>query len=894
MSTRNLDKIFNPARVAVIGASDNPSSVGYNVLRNMMGTGYKGAVYPVNPKREAVQSVPAFPDLAALPKTPDLAVICTPAPTVPGLIRQCGELGILGVVIISAGFREIGAEGVALEQQVKAEQARFDGMRLIGPNCLGIIVPRFRINLSFANAAMPREGNIGFISQSGALCTSVLDWALQQDIGFSYFVSIGNMLDVSFADLIDYFGEDPLTESLILYVESIPNAREFMSAARGFSRTKPIVAYKSGRFAESAKAAASHTGALAGEDAVYDAAFQRAGIERVFDLDDMFDCAQLLGRRRLPQGDRLAIVTNAGGPGVIATDRLIAEQGTIAQLTEATLARLDDVLPPFWSHNNPVDVLGDAPPDRYAQAMQIVLDDPNVDAVLVILTPQAMTDPTETARVIAAASQNAHKPILAAWMGGAAVAQGRQLLVQANIPTYVRPGPAVRAFMHLVSFARNQEILYETPRDIPVEFELDRRKLDKIIASIPAEGEPVLSETASKTLLSAYGIPVIQPLDAHSADEAVLRSQAIGYPVVLKVLSPQITHKTDVGGVVLNLQTEAEVRAAFDRIVTTAEARRPDAEVLGVTVQKMVDTRNGTELIVGTKRDPVFGSILLVGMGGITAELFQDRALGLPPLNERLARRMLEALKAWRLLQGYRGRPGANIDRLIEILMRFSYLVADHPEIGELDINPLLVTPADVIALDARVVVERDYRPRTSLRFEHLAIRPYPEEYVSSGVLPDGTPVTLRPLKPEDEQLWRDLLHRCSPDTLRYRFRYLFKEATHEMARRFVFTDYDRELAIMAELNENGARKFIGAVRLVAKQLGETVEYAALVEDAWQGRGVGGLLTDYGLEVAKRWGFRRVIAETTFDNGRMINALRKRGFTLTESEGSEALFVKDL
>lgn len=894
MSTRNLDKIFNPARVAVIGASDNPSSVGYNVLHNMMGTGYKGAVYPVNPKREAVQSVPAFPDLAALPRTPDLAVICTPAPTVPALIRQCGELGILGVVIISAGFREIGAEGAALEEQVKAEQARFDGMRLIGPNCLGIIVPRYKINLSFANAAMPKEGNIGFISQSGALCTSVLDWALQQDIGFSYFVSIGNMLDVSFADLIDYFGEDPLTESMILYVESIPGAREFMSAARGFSRTKPIVAYKSGRFAESAQAAASHTGALAGEDAVYDAAFQRAGIERVFDLDDMFDCAQLLGRRRLPRGDRLAIVTNAGGPGVIATDRLIAERGTIATLSESTLARLNEVLPPFWSHNNPVDVLGDAPPDRYAQAMQIVLDDPNVDAVLVILTPQAMTDPTETARVIAASSRNIEKPILAAWMGGAAVAQGRQLLVQANIPTYVRPGPAVRAFMHLVSYARNQEILYETPRDIPVEFKLDQRKLDEIIASVPPEGEPVLSETASKTLLSAYGIPVIQTLEARTADEAVRLSQEIGYPVVLKVLSPQITHKTEVGGVVLNLQTEAEVRAAFNRIVTTARAKRPDAEVLGVTVQKMVDPRNGTELIVGAKRDPVFGSILLVGMGGITAELFQDRALGLPPLNERLARRMLESLKTWRLLKGYRGRPGANIDRLLEILMRFSYLVADHPEISELDINPLLVTPSDVVALDARVVVERDYKPRTSLRFEHLAIRPYPEEYVSSGVLPDGTAVTLRPLKPEDEQRWRDLLGRCSPETIRYRFRYLFKEATHEMARRFVFTDYDREMAIMAELNANGERKFIGAVRLVAKQVGDTVEYAALVEDAWQGKGVGGLLTDYGLEVAKRWGFKRVIAETTFDNVRMISALKKRGFVVKESEGSEVLFTKDL
>lgn len=894
MSTRNLDKIFRPERVAVIGASDNPTSVGYNVLHNMMGTGYKGAVYPINPKRESVQSIPAFSDLASLPKTPDLAVICTPSQTVPDLIRQCGELGILGVVIISAGFREIGEEGVALEQQVKAEQAKFDGMRIIGPNCLGIIVPPLKINLSFANAAMPKAGNIAFISQSGALCTSVLDWALQQEIGFSYFVSIGNMLDVSFSDLIDYFGEDPATESMILYVESIPSAREFMSAARGFSRNKPIVAYKSGRFAESAKAAASHTGALAGEDAVYDAAFQRAGIERVFDLDDMFDCAQLLGRRRLPKGARLAIVTNAGGPGVIATDKLIAENGVIATLDDSTIEKLNQVLPPFWSHGNPVDVLGDAPPQRYADAMKIVLEDNNVDAVLVILTPQAMTDATITAQVIAESSKGITKPILAAWMGGQAVADGRKILVDAGVPTYVRPGPAVRAFMHLVSYARNSEVLHETPRDVPVDIQPDRAHLAQLLASVPLEGEPVLSEAASKSLLAAYGIPVIQPKDAHTADQAVELAESIGYPVVLKVLSPQITHKTDVGGVVLNLQTEAEVRAAFARIVASAKAKRPDADVQGVTVQKMVDIRNGTELIVGTKRDAVFGSILLVGMGGVTAELFKDRTLGLPPLNERLARRMLESLKAWPLLTGYRGRPKANIDKLIETLMRFSYLVADHPEITELDINPLLVTATDVIALDARVVVEQTHMTARSRRYAHLAIRPYPEEYVKTTTLPNGEAVTLKPLRPEDEMLWRAMVERCSTQTLHYRFRYLFKEATHEMATRFVFTDYDREIAIMAEVQNKGQRQFVGAVRLVADRAGDSVEYAVLVEDAWQGKGVGGLLTDYGMEVARRWGFKHITAETTQDNHRMLNALRKRGFAMVKSEGMEVLFSKGL
>ena len=894
MSTRNLDKIFKPERVAVIGASDNPSSVGYNVLHNMIGTGYKGAVYPINPKRDSVQSIPAFPDLASLPKVPDLAVICTPSTTVPGLIRQAGEAGIRGIVIISAGFREIGPEGVALEEQVKAEQAKFDGMRIIGPNCLGVIVPPLKINLSFANAAMPKAGNIGFISQSGALCTSVLDWALLQGIGFSYFVSIGNMLDVTFGDLIDYFGEDPATESMILYVESIPKPRDFMSAARAFSRGKPIVAYKSGRFAESAKAAASHTGALAGEDAVYDAAFQRAGIERVYDLDDMFDCAALLGRQKLPNGDRLGVVTNAGGPGVIATDKLIGEGGKLATLSPETLAKLNATLPAFWSHNNPVDVLGDAPAERYAEAMSITLADPNVDAVLVILTPQAMTDPTETARIIADAAKGSEKPVLAAWMGGQAVAEGRAILNAAGVPSYVRPGPAVRAFMHLVSYARNRSVLYEIPKDVPVDVNLGEEERKHLIPDDLSAAEPVLSESASKNLLAAYGIPVIRPEDAHTADVAVKLAEKIGYPVVLKVLSPQITHKTDVGGVALNLQTEAEVRAAFDRIVASAKAKRPDADVQGVTVQKMVDTRNGTELIVGAKNDPVFGAILLVGMGGVTAELYADRTLGLPPLNERLARRMIESLKSYPLLKGYRGRPLANLDKAIEVLMRFSYLVADHPEISELDINPLLVGPKDVIALDARVVVDLETMKQPGRKYSHLAIRPYPEELVKQTELADGTEVLLRPIRPEDEQQWRELIMRSSAQTLRYRFRYLFKEATHELAARYVFTDYDREIAIMAQVCEEDKCKFVGAVRLVAEGSGESCSYAVLVEDAWQGRGVGKLLSDYGIEVARRWGFKRITAETTHDNARMVRALQERGFKLEKSEGTEALFVKDL
>jgi acetyltransferase len=890
LSIRNLDKIFDPHRIAVIGASDAPTSVGYTVLRNLVGSGFRGVVYPVNPKREAVQGIQAYKDIPSLPHAPDLAVICTPAPSVPALVRQCGEVGTRGIVIISAGFREIGAEGRKLEALVQQEQRKFDGMRILGPNCLGIIVPGICLNASFA-AASPAKGHIGFISQSGALCTSVLDWALDEGIGFSYFVSVGNMLDVSMGDLIDYFGSATETRSIILYIESISEAREFMSAARAFARTKPIVAYKAGRFAESAQAAASHTGAMAGVDAVYEAAFQRAGIERIFQVEDMFDCAELLARQQTPKGDRLAIITNAGGPGVMTTDALIARDGKLATITDETMAQLNEFLPVCWSHGNPVDVLGDAPPDRFAKAVEIVLKDKNVDAVLVILTPQAMTDPTATAVAVGKAANHAHKPVLAAWMGGRVVADGIQILNNAGIPTYNTPEKGVRAFMHLVSYARNLEILHETPKDLPLEFTLDRQRLRGVFDTILSEGGEILSENVSKAFLESYEIPVTKAQAARTADEAVEVAHHLGYPVVLKIHSPQITHKTDVGGVMLNVGSDEKVRTAFEQITHRAKEKRPDADIIGVTVQKMITYPNSFELIMGTKKDPIFGSVIMIGMGGVAAEVFQDRALGLPPLNEALARRMLESLKSWPLLQGYRGKPGANIDKLIEIIMRFSYLVADYPEIKELDINPLLVTPEEVVALDARVVVDRDIVVRTVRPYAHLAVRPYPEEYVTERTMKDGTNVILRPIKPEDEPMWHELLGSCSTQSLWFRFSYLFKQTTHEMATRYCFIDYDRELGIVAEVEEEGQRKLIGIGRLVADSDHEAAEYAVIVVDRWHGHGLGGVLTDYCLEVAKQWGVKKVVAEVSKDNNRMLATFRNRGFTLNDEQEQDVVLV---
>jgi acetyltransferase len=890
MDVHGLDSIFKPQRIALVGVTANPKSVGGKVLSNLVSGGFRGVVYPVSPSLEAVMGIQCYPDVRSLPRPADLAVICSPSAQVPGLVRECGEAGILGIIIVSAGFRETGTEGQALEDRLLAEARRFPGMRLVGPNCLGIIAPAEQLNASFA-AAMPRKGHIAFISQSGALCTSVLDWALQEKIGFSYFVSIGNTADVDFADLIDYLGEDEQTKSIILYIESIRDARRFMTAARAFARTKPIIAYKAGRFPESAEAAASHTGAMASEDAVYDAAFQRAGLARVNDIGEIFDVAELIGRQKIPRGARLGIVTNAGGPGVMAADALIAEQGELARLSVDSLAALSENLPPFWSHRNPVDVLGDAKSKLVAKAAQIVLRDPGVDAVLVIITPQAMTNPAAVAKEIVELAPDARKPVLAAFLGAQSMTEGIRILNDAGIPTYTTPERAVRAFMTLVAYSKNLESLYETPKDISVEFPVHRDDLrDRFESLVSGQGE-TLAEDVSKSLLEAYGVPVTKPLPASTPAEAVRISDLMGYPVVLKVHSPDISHKTDVGGVALDLMSAEMVWHAFEGITAAAAAARPEARIKGVTVQAMVKARDAVEMILGAKKDPTFGTVIMAGFGGVEAELFRDRALGFPPLNERLARRMLESLKVWPLLQGYRGRPRLNVDRLVEVMIRLSYLLADYPEIKELDVNPLLVTPMEVIALDARVAVDPRLVGRAVKPYSHLALRPYPEEYVRKTKLADGAEVTLRPIKPEDEPLWMELLRSCSRETIYSRFRYFFFWESHDVATRYCYIDYDREIAIVAEIMEGASRRLIGVGRLVADPMRESVEYAVLIADAWQEKGLGSVLTDYVIELAKDWGIKKFTAVTTSDNQRMLAVFRKRDFTISADAESSLVEV---
>ncbi|HWA97952.1 MAG TPA: bifunctional acetate--CoA ligase family protein/GNAT family N-acetyltransferase [Pirellulales bacterium] len=892
MSVRNLDKIFRPQRIAVIGASDARGKVGHTVLRNLVGRGFEGAVYPVNPKREAVQGIQAYANVGHLPHPADLAIICTPATSVAEIVRQCGRAGVLGVVILSAGFREVGPAGAALEQAVQTAARESPGLRILGPNCLGFIMPSLGLNASFA-AAMPQPGRIAFLSQSGALCTSVLDWAIEQEIGFSCFVSVGNTIDVTVSDLIDYFGADQHTESMILYLESLSSARQFMSAARAFARDKPLVVYKAGRFADSAKAAASHTGAMAGVDAVYEAAFERAGAVRVLEIDDVFDCAQLLAHSRLPRGPRLAIVTNAGGPGVMATDSLLARRGQLAALSSATVARLNDMLPSCWSHGNPIDVLGDADPPRFAQALSAAIDDPSVDAALAILTPQAMTDPTATAEAVGEIAKNAPKPVLAAWMGGLSIRDGGMRLSRANVPNYETPDHAVRAFMHLVSYAKNLQLLYETPHEETAVVDGKHQQLDALFEAYRCRGQAILSEVDSKAVLDGYGIATVPTRIARSADEAVQAAEALGYPVAVKILSPEITHKTDVGGVALNLANVAGVRIAFDEVVAAARRARPEAMIDGVTVEPMVAVAGGFEMIVGVKRDPVFGPVVLVGSGGVTAEVFQDRALGLPPLNDRLARHMLESLRSWPILQGFRGRPGINVDRMVDALIRFSHLVADRAEILEIDINPLLVTRDGVLALDARVVLDLNSIGKPTSPFAHLAIRPYPEEFVRAGTLVDGMPVVLRPIKPDDEPMWIRLLESCSMESLRARFRGLLAPC-HETATRFCFPDYDREMTMVAEATPpEGPKAFLGLAQLAGDPDHREAEFAVMVSDAWQGRGLGTLLTTTCIDVARRWGIERIVAETEPSNRRMLAIFRKQDFSV-RSTGDVIVVQREL
>jgi acetyltransferase len=883
-----LDVLFAPKNVALIGATESPNTVGRTVLWNLISSPFGGAVFPVNPKRSSVLGIKAYPSIAEVPEPVDVVVVTTPAPTIPEIIRQSVEVGVKGAIIISAGFKEIGPEGAALERQI-LEHARRGNMRIIGPNCLGVMCPITGFNATFAST-IAHKGSVGFISQSGALCTAVLDWSLKVNVGFSAFVSVGSMLDVGWGDLIYYLGDDPNTDSIVIYMETIGDARAFLSAAREVAYIKPIIVIKPGRTAGAAKAAASHTGSLTGSDEVLEAAFRRSGVLRVNSIAELFYMADVLAKQPRPKGPRLTILTNAGGPGVIATDALLMNGGQLTELSLETMEALDQILPPVWSKNNPIDIIGDASPERYAKALEVAAKDPNSDGLLVILTPQAMTDPTKTAEQLVPYAQSLGKPILASWMGGEEVEEGARILTRAKIPNFPYPDTAARMFNYMAQFAENLASLYETPpaNNTDVTAALNKEAAARIIDKVRQEGRTLLTEYESKQILSCYQIPVVQTLIADNEEQAVHFANQIGYPVVLKLHSETITHKTDVGGVQLNLQSDEEVRRAFQAIKTSLHTKVGEKSqdgkphFLGVTVQPMISPE-GYEIILGSSVDPQFGPVLLFGLGGQLVEVFKDRALGLPPLNATLARRMMEQTKIYKALKGVRGRKSVDLTALEQLLVRFSRLVTDNLWIKEIDINPLLVSPDRIIALDARVVIHEPYLREDQL--PKLAIRPYPNQYVTSWTDKFNCTYTIRPTLPEDEHLLVKFHENLSDRTVYLRYLHpmlLSQRAAHERLARICHGDYDREITLVVEQEEceSGERRIVGAGRLSKIHSLDEARFSILISDLYQGKGIGTELMKQILHVAREEKLRRIEGIITPDNEAMKHLFQKMGFTL--------------
>jgi acetyltransferase len=880
MVTTNLDKIFNPQNVAIIGASDVEGSVGYAIVKNFTQMGYTGKVYFVNIRKPEILGVKTYPTVDQIPEPIDLAIIATPAKTVPEIMEECGKAQVKGVIIVSAGFKETGPPGKALEEKILEASKKY-GIRVIGPNCIGIIRPRNSLNATFLDK-MPKPGNVAFLSQSGALGSAILDWALHENIGFSNFVSVGSMLDVDFGDLIDYFGSDPKTKSILMYIEGITEARKFMSAARHFARTKPIIVVKSGKFSESAKAAASHTGSLSGEDAIYDAAFKRAGIVRVNEIADLFNAAEVLGTQPLPKGPRLAIITNAGGPGVMATDSLIAQGGKLAKLSQKTLDSLNAVLPPFWSHGNPIDVLGDARSERYKAAVEACLNDENIDGILIVFTQQAVSESVEIAKNIVELVRGKsyqNKTILTSFMGYGAVQEANSILNANNIPTYTTPEQAIRTYTYMYNYQRNIDLLYETPEELPVDSAPPKRPIMALLRNAAFEGRDILTEDEAKKILKYYNFPVVKTAVANNVEEATAFSQDMGFPVVLKILSPQIIHKSDAGGVILNVNSPQEVREAFEVLIQRATTYNPNAQIIGVTVQPMIE-KKGQEIIIGGKTDPVFGPVILFGMGGVGVELFKDYSIGLPPLNTTLIHRMMEETKVYRLLKGWRNAPPVDLKKLDETVLMFSQLLVDFPQIKEIDINPLLINEKDARILDARIVIDKDKVCKKFEPHEHMVISPYPKKYEILWLLKNGQEVLLRPIKPEDEPMWLEMFQSFSEESIRYRFFQMLKDTPHEVRVRYCNIDYDREIALVAEIVENGKRKILGVSRFSIEPDEKSGEMAFIVSDYWQGLGLGTKMVDYTLDIAKEKGIDSVYAIMLQDNYRALSLTKKMGFKI--------------
>ncbi len=871
MSQFNLNRIFSPRQVAVVGASEKPGSIGNALMNNLITGGFPGKLLPVNPKYETLYGMPVFGAVSELEEEVDLAVIAAPIQAVPGITQECVARKMAGAVVISAGGKEVGEAGRQIEEKIRST-AYAGGLRIVGPNCFGIIRPGGNLNVSFASE-MPETGELAFVSQSGAICAAILDRACKEHIGFSHFVSIGSMLDVDFGDLIDYLGNDAAAKSILLYIESLTNFRKFVSAARSVSRVKPIIVLKAGRSAAGARAAASHTGAMAGEDAVYDAAFKRAGVVRVDSIQDLFDCAELMAKQPRPRGSRLTIVTNGGGPGVMAADTLARFGLDPAPLSPETIRKLDAFLPPFWSRNNPIDILGDASGERFRRALEVCFDATNTDGVCVILAPQALTDTVLLAETLASMMKDRRFPVFACWLGGKSIERAVEILNESGIPTYGTPEQAVRAFLYMVEYARNMESLLELPPKLTTHITFDPETARHLLAGTPADR--FMRESDAKEVLSAYGLPVIRTELADSEEEASRLGQTLGYPLVMKLRSPDITHKTEAGGVRLDLRSDADVRAAFGGIVESARRHDPEARIEGVMMQPFLANPD-YEILLGAKRDANFGPVILFGMGGIFTEVLKDRALGLPPINRLLARRMMQETKAWTLLRGYRNRPPANLELLEEMIIRLSQLLIDFPEIAELDMNPVLIKDGRAVAVDARILLSKAKQPYPL----HLVISPYPAEDETRLVTEEGARLFIRPIKPEDAPLFQGLFKVLSPTSIYNRFFRPITALSPEMLTRFTQIDYDREIAMVALDDDPGAERILGVARIIGDPDGKSGEFAVLVGDPWHEQGIGSSLLERCLSIAEKRGYRMVSGIVLSENRSMLALGKKLGFQI--------------
>ena len=884
MNQHYLSPLFAPRSVAMIGASDRPESVGGVTFRNLLKSGYQGKLYAVNPQHTRIQRHRSYASIDEVPEAVDLAVIATPAATVPKIIDDCGKREVKAAVILSAGFGEGDGSGRELEQQV-LDRARMYGIRLVGPNCLGVMRPSIGLNATFSkDGAQP--GNLALVSQSGALCTAILDWALPNDVGFSSIVSMGSTADVDFGEILDYLVSDPLTESILLYIEGVRHARSFLSALRAAARTKPVFLVKVGRHEAGSRAARSHTGALVGADDVFDAAIRRSGAVRVASIVQLFSAAKALSTQFRPSGNRLAIVTNGGGPGVMASDRAADLGVTLATLHDDTLRRLNDALPATWSHGNPVDVIGDADAQRYRSAVTACLEDPGVDGVMVILTPQAMTEPTAVAETVVDLAGRYPKPLLACWMGDTAVAASRAAFSQARIPNFRTPEPAVEVFSYISTYYQNQQLLVQTASSLSHAATPDVDGARLLIENALAEHRNLLSEMESKAVLAAFHIPIARALVARTPAEALLLAEQLGMPVAMKIHSHDITHKSDAGGVRLNLGNAEAIHRAFHEMLDAVHQARPDARLDGVVIEPMVDRPNRRELMVGVATDPLFGPIITFGAGGVMVEVMGDRTVALPPLNAYLVRNMIGGTRIARLLGAFRQMPPVDMAALESVLLRVSEMVCELPHIREMDINPLLVDEHGAIAVDARIAV--DYPRPGSEPYAHMAIHPYPIHLVSRQILPDGTDLTIRPIRPEDAALEQAFVHGLSETSRHFRFAGALQDLSPAMLARFTQIDYDREMALIAVVGQSDAETEIGVARYIINPDGESCEFALVVADAWQHKGISHRLMNALMDVARNKGLRRMEGTVPADNRTMLNLVATLGFRFDAGDDATA------